>query len=109
MKILHVITDLKIGGESKHLVRAISSLGTFEHVVSCLTVTTDPVGSPATVRAEIEGLGIRVIDLGISPNEPVSAARGLIRLQKLARREQPDLIHSTLIHANLLSEPLSWN
>jgi glycosyltransferase involved in cell wall biosynthesis len=109
MKILHVITDLKIGGESKHLARAISSLGTFEHVVSCLTVTTDPEGSPGNVRPEIEGLGIRVVDLGISRDEPVSAARAFVRLQKLARHEKPNLVHSTLIHANLLSEPLTWS
>lgn len=109
MKILHVITDLKVGGESKHLARAVSSLRAFDHVVSCLTVTTDPVGAPADVRAEIEGLGIRVLDLGVSRNKPLSAVRGFVRLQSLVRREQPDLVHSTLIHANLLSEPLTWS
>jgi glycosyltransferase involved in cell wall biosynthesis len=108
MKILHVITDLKIGGESKHLVRAVSSLEAFEHVVTCLTVTTDPIEAPAAVRAEIEALGIPVVDLGVARNQPFSAARAFVRLQRLARREKPDLVHSTLIHANLLSEPLAW-
>src|SRR5919197_2183716 len=109
MKILHVITDLKIGGESKHLVRSISSLREFQHVVSCLTVTTDPVASPADVRGEIEGLGVSVIDLGVVQNQPLTAARALVRLQIVARRENPNLIHSTLIHANLVSEPLAWS
>src|SRR5919198_3051097 len=109
MKILHVITDLKVGGESKHLARAIPSLGAFDHVVSCLTVTTDPGGAPTNVRAEIEGFGVPVIDLGVSRKQPLSAARALLRLRGLARREKPDLVHSTLIHANLLSEPLTWS
>jgi glycosyltransferase involved in cell wall biosynthesis len=109
MKILHVITDLKIGGESKHLARTLSSLQTFEHVVSCLTVTTDPVVAPTDVRAEIEGLGVRVVDLGVSRNRASTVGRALVRLQSLARRENPTLVHSTLIHANLLSEPLTWS
>jgi glycosyltransferase involved in cell wall biosynthesis len=108
LKILHVITDLKMGGESKHLVRAISSLDAWEHVVSCLTVTTDPDAAPASVLAEIEELGVRVVDLGVSPGDPISVPRGAIRLIRLARTEQPDLVHSTLIHANQLSQPLSW-
>jgi glycosyltransferase involved in cell wall biosynthesis len=108
MKVLHVITDLKIGGESKHLARTLSSLRGLDHVVSCLMVTTDPIGAPSDVRAEIEGLGIRVVDLGVSRDRPLSVARAFARLRSLARHEKPDLIHSTLIHANLLSEPLSW-
>jgi glycosyltransferase involved in cell wall biosynthesis len=108
LKILHVITDLKMGGESKHLVRAISSLDALEHVVSCLTVTTDPDSAPGSVLAEIEELGVRVVDLGVSPGDPISVPRGAIRLSRLARAEQPDLVHSTLIHANQLSMPLSW-
>lgn len=108
MKILHVITDLKMGGESKHLVRAISSLGAWQHVVSCLTVTTDPGAAPGSVLAEIEELGVRVVDLGVSPAHPLTVPRGAIRLSRLARAEEPDLVHSTLIHANQLSQPLSW-
>jgi glycosyltransferase involved in cell wall biosynthesis len=50
-----------------------------------------------------------VIDLGVSRNQPLSAARAFVRLRSLARREKPDLVHSTLIHANLLSEPLTWS
>jgi glycosyltransferase involved in cell wall biosynthesis len=109
MKILHVITDLKIGGESKHLARVIRSLGAFDHVVSCLTVTTDPLRAPADVRAEIERVGARVVDLGVSRNQPLSVVRALVRLRGLAQHEQPDLVHSTLIHANLLSETLTWS
>jgi glycosyltransferase involved in cell wall biosynthesis len=108
LKILHVITDLKMGGESKHLARAISSLDGWQHVVSCLTVTTDPDAAPGSVLAEIEELGVPVVDLGVSPGQPLTVPRGAIRLSRLARGEQPDLVHSTLIHANQLSQPLSW-
>ena len=108
MKILHVITDLKIGGESKHLVRVVSFLRTFEHVVSCLTLTSDPEGAPRTVRAELEALDVPVVDLGVSPDKPLSAVRAFLRLQRLVRREEPSILHSTLIHANLLSQPLAW-
>jgi glycosyltransferase involved in cell wall biosynthesis len=108
LKILHVITDLKMGGESKHLVRAISSLDGWEHIVSCLTVTTDPDAAPGSVLAEIEGLGVPVVDLGVSPGDPISVPRGAIRLSRLARAKQPDVVHSTLIHANHLSQQLAW-
>jgi glycosyltransferase involved in cell wall biosynthesis len=108
VKILHVITDLKIGGESRHLVRVVSSLTSFEHLVACLVVTTDPVGAPGSVRTELEELDARVVSLGVSPTKPLSVVRALARLHALARCEQPDVIHSTLIHANLLAQPLSW-
>jgi glycosyltransferase involved in cell wall biosynthesis len=108
MKVLHVITDLKIGGESKHLVHVTASLRSLEHVVSCLAVTSDPIAAPATVRPEFEELGIAVVNLGVSPAKPLSLGRAFVRFQRLVRREQPDVIHSTLIHANLLAEPMSW-
>jgi glycosyltransferase involved in cell wall biosynthesis len=108
MRILHVITDLKIGGESKQLVRVISSLRSLEHSVCCLTVTTDPIAAPTDVQDELEELGVRVVDLGVSPRRPLSVVRAFARLCRLARQEKPDLIHSTLIHANLLAQPLAW-
>ena len=103
-----MITDLKIGGESKHLVHVVSSLASFEHVVSCLVVTTDPVAAPRSVSAELEERGARVVNLGVSPAKPLSLARAFFRLHALVRSEKPDLVHSTLIHANLLAQPLSW-
>jgi glycosyltransferase involved in cell wall biosynthesis len=108
VKVLHVITDLKIGGESKHLVHVTASLRAFDHVVSCLTVTSDPVAAPATVSAEFEELGVPVVSLGVSASKPLSLARALLRFQRLVRREKPDVVHSTLIHANLLAQPVSW-
>jgi glycosyltransferase involved in cell wall biosynthesis len=108
VKVLHVITDLKIGGESKHLVHVTASLRAFDHVVSCLTVTSDPVAAPATVSAEFDELGVPVVSLGVSASKPLSLARALLRFHGLVRREKPDVVHSTLIHANLLAQPVSW-
>lgn len=108
MKILHVITDLKVGGESKHLVRVLASLRSIEHVVSCLTVTTSPGVAPGSVRQEIEELGVPVMNLGISASKPLSVIRAFFRLYRVAQREEPDVIHSTLIHANFMAQPLSW-
>jgi glycosyltransferase involved in cell wall biosynthesis len=108
MKIIHVITDLKIGGESKHLVRVLSSLSDFEHVVACLALTTDPANAPTHLRDEIEELGVPVVELGVSRGDPLSVLRAFARLERLVRRERPDVIHATLIHANLLSQPLAW-
>jgi glycosyltransferase involved in cell wall biosynthesis len=106
IKIIHVITDLKIGGESKHLVRVLASLPTLQHIVSCLAVTTDPLAAPGQALPDIEALGVPVVDLGVTRNKPLSAARALVRLQRLVHGEKPNLIHSTLIHANLLSQAL---
>jgi glycosyltransferase involved in cell wall biosynthesis len=44
----------------------------------------------------------------VTPNRPLSVIRTFSRLHRVARQEKPDLIHSTLIHANLLSQPLAW-
>jgi glycosyltransferase involved in cell wall biosynthesis len=71
-------------------------------------VTTDRVAAPTDVQQEFEQLGVGVVDLGVSPRRPLSVARAFVRLQRLARREKPDVIHSTLIHANLVSQPLAW-
>jgi glycosyltransferase involved in cell wall biosynthesis len=79
----------------------------FEHVVSFLAFTSDPVHAPADLRAEIEALGVRVVDLGVSRMNPLTVPRAFIRLVQLTRREQPHILHSTLIHANLLTEPLA--
>jgi glycosyltransferase involved in cell wall biosynthesis len=108
VKVLHVITDLKVGGESKHLVHVTASLPAFEHVVSCLAVTTDPAAAPASVRREFEELGVPVVNLGVSPAKPLSLGRAFFRFLGLVRREKPDVIHSTLIHANLMAQPASW-
>jgi glycosyltransferase involved in cell wall biosynthesis len=108
LKILHVITDLRIGGESKLLARSIEELPMFDHIVSCLAVTSDPASAPATLRAEIEAQGVDVVDLGVSRNNPLSVPRAFLRLVRLVECEQPDVVHSTLIHANLLSQPFAW-
>jgi glycosyltransferase involved in cell wall biosynthesis len=108
VKVLHVITDLKVGGESKHLVRVVASLRSIDHVVSCLTLTTRPEDAPGSTRQEFEELGVPVVNLGVSPKRPLSVVRAFWRLYRLAAREKPDVIHATLIHANLLSQPLSW-
>jgi glycosyltransferase involved in cell wall biosynthesis len=108
LKILHVITDLRVGGESKLLVRSIADLPMFEHLVSCLAVTSDPVNAPVDLRAEVETLGVQVVDLGVLRTKPLSVPRAFVRLLQLTRRERPDIVHSTLIHANLLTQPLAW-
>jgi hypothetical protein len=95
LKILHVITDLRIGGESKLLARSIEELPMFDHVVSCLAVTSNPASAPANLRTEIEALGVDVVDLGVSRNNPLLVPRAFLRLARLIESEQPDVVHST--------------
>jgi glycosyltransferase involved in cell wall biosynthesis len=106
MRVLHVITELKIGGESVHLARVVRSLPDIQHRVASLATNLDPKVAPHDVRADLEGAGANVVDLGIQRGRPFSVATAAARLFRLVRRERPDVIHATLIHANLLAQPL---
>jgi glycosyltransferase involved in cell wall biosynthesis len=109
--LLHVITDLDVGGTELSLARLVASMDRARfrhHVVSLL-----PAGP---VAATIRDAGIEVGSLDMPPGR--ITVSGLGRLRRLIAEIQPDLVNSWLYHADLLSTmallpgsrvPLVWN
>lgn len=95
MRVLHLSTSLAGGGAEATLFRLLSRTDRrrFDPVVVSL--------SAGGVYAEqIEALGIPVYSLGMSPGLPNPWAA--VRLNRLVRRIEPDLIHAWMYHAALL-------
>jgi glycosyltransferase involved in cell wall biosynthesis len=94
-KVLHLITELNVGGAERALARLLKGMdrALYEPLVACL------YGSQGQVAASIRGLGIRVVDLGMSRKWRLDA---LVRLYWLLREERPGIVHTWLFHANVL-------
>ncbi|MBN1993495.1 MAG: glycosyltransferase [Anaerolineae bacterium] len=94
VKLFHLITELSVGGAQKALFRLLKYLDRdrFAPVVACL------YNGEGTVATEIRNLDIPVFDLGMTAKWRGDA---LGRLYRLLRREQPDILHTWLFHANL--------
>ncbi len=94
-KVLHVITDLNVGGAERSLANL---------------VRADPAGRwpPPTVVSlkaggrfveELRAAGIDVQELGV--RRPADALRAIGQLAALIRRERPEVIQSWMYHADL--------
>lgn len=94
IRIMHLITDLDIGGAEMMLYRVLSRLDRqiFDHLV----VSLKPVGP---VSKKIRSLGIPVCDLGMKPGTvPIRAP---LRLAQLVLAWRPTVIQTWLYHADL--------
>lgn len=96
VKLLHVITGLKVGGAEIALHKLLSSLdpGSFQNTVISLT-ERGPIGE------RIADLGVEVTALGM--NRDISNPVGFIRLARAIRRSRPDLVHAWMYDADVLS------
>jgi len=103
-KVIFLITGLAYGGAETQLVqlaRGIKARGWVVRVVSMLP--------PRAHVADLEELGIPVETLGMRRGVP--DPRALLRLARILRRERPQVLHSHMVHANLLARlvrPLAW-
>ena len=95
-KVLHLITSLDQGGAEAILARFVrtSFFNSTSVVVS--------IRSPGIVAKELISCGIDVYSLDLSSN-PLSLLTGIARWFKLVLILKPDIVHSWLYHANLLS------
>ena len=94
MVVLHVITALGVGGAEHMLLKLLGARalsGFDQRVVAML-----PGGAMA---APMRATGARVDELNFLGGLPVM--QGAFRLARLARRDQPDLVHGWLYHGNL--------
>jgi glycosyltransferase involved in cell wall biosynthesis len=95
LKVVHLITGLRVGGAEMMLYKLLSATdpARFRSVVVSLTD-----GGPVAER--IAGLGVPVHSLGMPPGAPTLAgARALLRL---LARERPHVLQTWMYHADLL-------
>ena len=96
LKILKVATGLAYGGaetQLKNVALRLKQRGWSQSVVSMLP--------PSAYVEELEAAGICVYNLRMRRKVP--DPRAVLRLAAIMRRERPLLIHSHMIHANLLA------
>jgi glycosyltransferase involved in cell wall biosynthesis len=93
-KVLHLITELDTGGAQVALLRLLSRLDRkrYSPRVACL------YNGEAGVAQSIRALGIPVTDLRMAARWRLDA---FARLDRLLRRERPDILHTWMFHANL--------
>ena len=99
MRILFLSTSMGMGGADSQLLTAAEGLHARGHDVFIVSLT--PLG-PMGLRAR--SLGLRTESLGMPRGIP--DPRGLYRLIRLVRAWRPDVVHSHMVHANLMARAL---
>jgi glycosyltransferase involved in cell wall biosynthesis len=99
MRILLLTTSMGMGGADKLLLTAAQTMRSHGNEVSIVSLT--PLGP---MGLEAQSLGIRIQSLEMRRGIP--DPRGLIRLVQLVRKWKPDVVHSHMVHANLMARAL---
>jgi glycosyltransferase involved in cell wall biosynthesis len=95
MRILFVSTSMGMGGADSQLLAAAQELRARGHDV--LIVSLTPLG-PMGLRAQSLGISTKSLEMRRGIPDP----RGLVRLTRLVRVWRPDVLHSHMVHANLM-------
>ena len=99
MRILFLSTSMGMGGADSQLLAAAQELRSRGHDVMIVSLTAlGPMG------LEARALGIPTESLEMRRGFP--DPRGLLRLARLVRSWRPDVVHSHMVHANLLARAL---
>lgn len=95
IKLLHLITNLSVGGSEIVLWRLLERMDKtrFTNSVACMIET-------GAVANRIRELGIPVFSLGMKRKWP--DPRGLTGILRLLRKERPDILQTWLYHSDLL-------
>lgn len=94
MRILYIITELDPGGAERVLYDLCANLKDCE-------VTVLAFDGSGEYASRLSAIGIPVVDLGLKSSG--SFLLGLIRLRSFLKRNQFDIIHTHLFHANILT------
>ena len=95
IKILHLITELDVGGAEQMLQKLVTHMDG-RHFRSSVVSMTDR----GVIGEKILSRGIRVFELGMTRGRP--GPKGLFKFYRLLKKESPDLIQCWLYHADLL-------
>ncbi|MBA2458081.1 MAG: glycosyltransferase [Gemmatimonadales bacterium] len=99
MRILFLSTSMGMGGADSQLLSAAQELRSRGHEV--LIVSLTPLG-PMGLEARSAGIPTESLEMRRGLPDP----RGLMRLVHLVREWRPDVLHSHMIHANLMARAL---
>ncbi len=112
IKVMHVITDLDMGGAEVMLAKLIGAtdLGRFNPSVLSLK-------RKGAVAGRIERLGVPILELNL--NHPLSSPQAILKFRKVLSRQRPELIQGWMYHGNLAAgilhflnvngPPVIWN
>jgi glycosyltransferase involved in cell wall biosynthesis len=96
MRILFLSTSMGMGGADSQLLAAAQGLRERGHEVRIVSLTAlGPMG----LRAQELGFATESLDMARGVADP----RGLFRLGRLVRSWRPDVLHSHMVHANLMA------
>jgi len=101
MKILFVITGLGIGGAERMVLDLADQLFIEGHQIVIAYLT-------GTARLLPNNSDIKVVPIGVSKS-PFGFARGYLRLRRLIIDFKPEVVHSHMVHANLLARLVRIN
>lgn len=96
MNILFVITGFDHAGAENQVLELCRELRARHCRIRLVTMI-----APTAYLRELGELGVEVHSLGMSKGIP--DPRAILGLARLIRRERPDVVHSHLVHANLLA------
>ncbi|HWB43245.1 MAG TPA: glycosyltransferase [Gemmatimonadales bacterium] len=99
MRVLFLSTSMGMGGADSQLLSAARELRARGHDV--LIVSLTPLG-PMGLEARAAGIPTESLAMRRGLPDP----RGLLRLARLTRSWRPDVVHSHMVHANLMARVL---
>ena len=93
MHVMYVIDSMHGGGAETSLLEVVPALRRRGVVTSIVTVLADD----GSLEERLDGLGLTRVRL-----KQRSSAGRVVQLRNLIRSQRPDLVHTTLFHANLI-------
>jgi glycosyltransferase involved in cell wall biosynthesis len=99
VKILFLSTSMGMGGADSQLIAAAQELRSRGHEIRIVSLT--PLG-PMGLQAQRLGLPTESLEMRRGLPDP----RALVRLSRLVRAWRPDVVHSHMVHANLMARAL---
>ena len=99
MRILFLSTSMGLGGADQQLLSAAQVLRDRGHAIRIVSLT--PLG-PMGLQARSLGLTTDSLEMRRGVPDP----RGLARLVRIVRAWKPDVVHSHMVHANLMGRVL---
>jgi glycosyltransferase involved in cell wall biosynthesis len=100
MRVLHIIAGLNVGGAEGFLLRLLEGLP--ENIEGSVISLTD-IG---VIGQKMQARGIKVRSLGMSRG--LFSGLPILRLRKLIREEQPDVVQTWMYHADLIGGIAAW-
>ena len=95
-KVLMVVTSLQVGGAENQVVNLAQRLQQREWDVTVVSLI-----QPGALAATLAASSIPVYSLDMRRGFP--DPRGMVRLARIIRKCKPDVVHSHMVHANLLA------